>query len=114
MMRTVAEQPKRPSSITLISVFAIYSGLLSFYFVFRDGVQGLGPGNALFFILGGIIFLACGIGFWMMKRWAVYTYMVFAIIDQIILLLIGRWNLLGLLIPIIVIYVGYRHLSKMS
>lgn len=113
-MSTVAEKPKRPSSITLIGVLAIYAGLLSFYFVFREDIQGLGLGNTLFFILGGIIFLVCGIGFWMMKKWAVYTYMGFAIIDQIILLLIGRWNLIGLLIAIIVIYVGYRHLSKMS
>jgi hypothetical protein len=113
-MSTAAEKPTRPSSITLISVIAIYAGLLSFYFVFREGAEGLGLGNTLFFILGGIIFLVCGIGFWMMKKWAVYTYTGFAIIDQIILLLIGRWNLPGLLIAIIVIYVGYRHLSKMS
>ena len=113
-MSTVAEKPKRPSSITLISVFGIYAGLLSFYFVFRDGVQGLGLGNTLFFILGGIIFLVCGIGFWMMKKWAVYAYAVFGIIDQIVLLVIGRWNIVALLILVVVVYVGYRNLSKMS
>jgi hypothetical protein len=113
-MSTVVEKPKRPSSITLISVFGIYGGLLSLYSVFRDGVQGLGLGNTMFFVLGGIIFLVCGVGFWMMKKWAVYTYIVFAIIDQIVLLLIGRWNIMALLIPVIVVFIGYKHLSKMS
>jgi hypothetical protein len=110
-MNTVIEKPKRPSSITLISVFGILNGLLSFWFVFQGAAQGLG--NTVF-LLGGIVFLVCGIGFWLMKKWAVYTYIVFAIIDQVFLLVIGRWTILALLIPAIVIYVGYKHLSEMS
>jgi hypothetical protein len=102
----------RPSSITLISVLAIYATFLSFYFILRGEVQGIG--NTLFFALGGIIFLVCGIGFWLMKKWAVYVYAMFALIDQIVLLLMGRWTLMALLIPAIVVYVGYKHLSKMS
>lgn len=109
-----ATKTKRPSLITLISVLGIYAGFLSFYFIFRDGVQELGLGNTLFFVLGGIVFLVCGVGFWLMKKWAVYAYVVFSIIDQIVLLLIGRWNIMALLIPIIVIYFAYKHLSKMS
>lgn len=113
-MDTVAEKSKRPSSITLISVFGIYTGFLSFYFIFRDGVEKLGLGNTLFFALGGIAFLVCGIGFWLMKKWAVYTYAVFAVINQIVLFLIGRWNIVAVLIAVIVVYVGYKYLSKMS
>lgn len=111
---TIVKTPKRPSSITLISIFGIISGLLSFYYVFQNDIQGPSLGKTVFFVLGGIVFLACGIGFWLMKKWAVYTYIVFAIVDQIFLLATGRWNILGLLISVIVIYIGYRHLSEMS
>ncbi|HLO27616.1 MAG TPA: hypothetical protein VK249_00685 [Anaerolineales bacterium] len=111
-MTETTSKPNRPSSVTLISVLAIYSGILGFYFVFSLGNQNLG--GKLFYIFGAIVFLACGMGFWLMKKWAIYTYAVFAIIDQIALILMGRWNILALLIPVIVLYIGYKHFSKMS
>ncbi|HJW28060.1 MAG TPA: hypothetical protein VJ508_02295, partial [Saprospiraceae bacterium] len=94
--------------------FAVYGGLLSFFLIFRYGIQRLGPGNTVFFAIGGIVYLVCGIGFWLMKRWAVYTALAFGILDQIVLLLLGRWGIMALLIPLVIVYVGYRHLSKMS
>jgi hypothetical protein len=54
------------------------------------------------------------LGLWLMKKWAVYAYAAITIINQIALLLMGRWNLASLLIPAIVLYVGYKNLSKMS
>jgi len=113
-MTNEAMKTKRPSSITLISVFGIYNGLLSFHFIFRDGIQRLGPMNTLFFGLVGIVFLVCGIGFWLMKKWAVHIYAIFAIIDQIFMLVIGRWNIMALVFSAIVVYLGYKHFSKMS
>jgi len=113
-MTSATEKPKRPSLITLVSVFGIYTGLLSFYFIFRDGIQELALGNTLIFALGGIVFLVCGVGFWLMKKWAVYTYAVFAVINQVALLVMERWNIFSLLISAIIVYVGYKHLAKMS
>jgi hypothetical protein len=105
---------KRPSSITLISVFGIIGGLLSFYYVFTGGIVGRDVWNTLFLGLIGVVFFICGIGFWLMKKWAVYVYAVFGIINQILLLLMGRWNIMSLLIPALVVYIGYKNLSKMS
>ena len=105
---------KRPSSITLISVLAIYGGILLFWFIFQAGIQNFGVGNTIFFGMSGFIFLVCGIGFWLMKKWAVYLYAILAIVTQIFLLLTGRWTVGSLIIPAIVVFVGYRNLSKMS
>lgn len=105
---------KRPSSITLISVIGIISGLLSFYYIFTGGITGLDLWNILFLGLISVVFFICGIGFWFMKKWAVYVYAFFGIIDQIVLLLMGRWNIMSLLIIALVVYVGYKNLSKMS
>jgi hypothetical protein len=113
-MTNQVNKTNRPSSITLISVLAILAGLLSFNFLLSVGTQAVGVGNSAFVGLGGIVFLVCGIGFWLMKKWAFYTYTVFAIINQIVLLIMGRWNLMALLIPVVVVYVGYKHLSKMT
>ena len=113
-MTNETTKTKRPSSITLISEFSILGGLLSFYFIFQPGVQNFGIGNTLLFAIGGIIFLACGIGFWLMKKWAVYLFAVFAVVDQIFLLVTGKWNILALVLFGIVVYVGYKNLSKMT
>ena len=113
-MDNVTEKPKRPSSITLISVIGIYGGFLLFYFIINTGVQELDPLNTMFFAFGGIGFFVCGIGFWFMKKWAVYTYAVFAALNQVALLIMGRWNIFSLLISAIVLYVGYKNLSRMS
>ena len=109
-----AKKTKRPSSITLISVFGIISGLLSFYYLFTGGLKGLDVWNTLSIGFFGVVFMVCGFGFWFMKKWAVYMYTVFAIINQIFLLLVGRWNLMALLISVVVVYIGYKNLSKMS
>lgn len=105
---------KRPSSITLISVFAVYGGILLFWFIFQAGVQNFGVASAIFYGIVGIIFLISGIGFWLMKKWAVYLYTVFAVINFIFLLLTKSWNIMSLVIPVIVIFVGYKNLLKMS
>ena len=113
-MNDLTNKPKRPSSITLISVFGILSGLLSFYLLVSLDVQKTGILNFIFIIFGGIVFLVCGVGFWLMKKWTVYAYAIFGILDQFFLLVIGRWNIMALLITVIVVYIGYRNLSKMS
>jgi len=87
---------------------------LLFYFIFTTGIREYGIFENLFFGFGGIGYIVCGIGFWFMKKWAVYAYAIFAFIDQIALLMLGRWNFFSLLISIIIVYVGYKHLSKMS
>ena len=105
---------KRPSSINLISSFAILGGLLSFWFIFQAGIQNFGIGNTIVFAVGGIVWIACGIGLRLMKKWAVYLCAVFAVVNQVYLLLAGKWNLLSLILFAVVLFVGYKNLSKMS
>ena len=113
-MTDTTSKAKRPSSITLISVFGIYGAFLVLYWIISSGVQEFGLWNTIFLAFIGIAFLVSGIGFWLMKKWAVYTYAVFAALNQVALLVMGRWSIFCLLISAIVVYVGYKHLSKMS
>jgi len=105
---------KRPSSMTLVSVPAIYGGILLFWFIFQAGDQSFGIGNTIFYGFSGIMFIVCGVGFWLMKKWAVYLYAIFALINQILLVLTERWTLMTLILSAIIVYVGYKNLSKMS
>src|SRR5512133_276208 len=114
---TLEEKTKadRPLSITLISTFLIVGNLFLAWPLFRGTLlQGRSVGESLYFVLVTVISLVCGIGLWMMKKWAVYTYAALAVIIQIVLLVLGRWNLFSLLFAVIIVYFGYRNLSKMS
>ena len=117
-MTTSTTKTNRPSSITLISVFEILGGLLLIYFMFSPGIQNSAQGRSvwetLFFAFSGLILLISGFGFWLMKKWAVYTFITFAIISQVYVISVGRWNVFSLLILAIPIFVGYKHFSKMS
>jgi len=117
-MTTSTTKIIRPSSITLISVFEIVGGFLLFYFIFSPGnqnsVQDRSVWETLFFAFSGIVLLVSGIGFWLMKKWAVYAFIAFAIISQVYVISVGRWNVFSLLILAVPIYVGYKHFSKMT
>lgn len=114
-VNTEAAKANRPTSITLISLFLVAGPLLLFYSFFRGNtLQGQGVGFLVYFAVVSIGFIVCGIGFWMMRKWAVYTYTVLAVIIQIALLVMGRWNLFSLLLAAVVLFFGYRNLSKMS
>ena len=117
-MTTLTTKTNRPSSITLISVFEIVGGFLLIYFMFLQGTQNFAQSRSvwetLFFAFSGLVLLVSGIGFWLMKKWAVYAFIAFAIISQVYVISVGRWNVFSLLILAIPIYVGYKHFSKMT
>ncbi len=117
-MTTATAKTKRPSSITLISVFEIYGGFLLFWFLFSPGIQNFvqqhGVGETIFYGFSGLVLFVSGIGFWLMKKWAVYILIGLTLISQVYLLAMGRWNVASLLIQAVLIFVGYKHLSKMN
>ena len=117
-MTTATTKIKRPSSITLISVLEVYGGFLLFFFIFSPGIQNFvqehGVGETIFYGFSGLASIISGIGFWLMKKWAVYAFIAFAIISQVYVISVGRWNVFSLLILAIPIYFGYKHFSKMT
>jgi hypothetical protein len=54
------------------------------------------------------------IGLWKMIKWAVFAYTAFVVLNQVVLFSMGVWNIFGLLIPAIVIAIGFTYLSKMK
>ena len=60
-----------------------------------------------------VLVLVCMVGLWKMRKWAVYVYTGFCVINQLVLLAMGVWNILTLLIPGIYIAICLANLSKM-
>ena len=66
-----AMKTERPTVITLISIWEILGGLLLFYYIF--GGHGSSTVDVLHLVVGSFFSVICGIGFWFMKKWAVYV-----------------------------------------
>ncbi len=103
----------RPTLITLISVWMLASALMTVWFIFK-GYGASSPVNIPLFVVGGTVFLVCGVGFWRMKKWALYLFVVYALLDQVALLLLGRWSIFSLLFFAVLAYIGYRYRSEMT
>lgn len=54
------------------------------------------------------------LGLWMMKKWAVYSYAGLVALNQIVFLTMGIWSTMALIVPAIVIFFAFKHVSKMS
>lgn len=117
-MENTANRTMRPTSITLICVLGFVGALEISWAILYPSIsttlQRLGLGFSLYLTFSALFLFICMIGLWLMKKWGVYTYTALSVINQVVLVFLGRWNIGALLIPAIVLYIGYRHLSKMS
>jgi hypothetical protein len=49
----------------------------------------------------------------MMRRWALYLYTAMVVLNQVVLLAMGVWNIMALLIPAIVVAIGFAYHARM-
>jgi hypothetical protein len=113
-MNEITETAERPTSITAICVLGFIGALISVPLIFSPVAQQIGFGYLLYLGLSSFIALVCMLGLWMMKKWAVYTYIGLIALNQIFLLAMGLWSAMALLMPAVVIFFALKHASKMS
>ena len=104
----------RPIAITIICVLGFIGAALSIPLVFSDLARAVGSWYPPFLAFSALVGLVCMIGLWKMKKWAVFAYTAFVVLNQVILIAMGLWTVFALIIPGIVIAIGFANLSKMS
>ncbi|MFM7681920.1 MAG: hypothetical protein ACKO7P_04165 [Bacteroidota bacterium] len=82
--------------------------------IFSGIVGQIGSWYPPFLGLSAIIGFVCMVGLWQMKKWAAYTYTGFAGLNQIVLLIMGVWNVTALIIPAVVVGIVLTHVKKMD
>ena len=104
---------RRPTAITVICVIGFIGALFTIPLIFSDIARKIGTWYPPFLAFTAVVGFICMVGLWKMRRWAVFTYTGFAALNQIVMLAMGVWSILALLIPGIVIAIGFTYLSKM-
>lgn len=107
-------EKKRPAVITVICILGFIGVALTIPLVFSSAARAVGEWYPPYLALSAVIGLACMIGLWMMKKWGVVLYTALVAVNQVVLMTKGVWNLFALLIPVIVIVLGFAQFSKMD
>lgn len=113
-MNETTEKVKRPPSITIICLIGFIGGLIAVPLAFSTTAQQIGSWYPPYSGFSAVTGLACMVGLWMMKKWAVYTYTGFVVLNQVVLLAMGVWTITALLVPAIVVFFTLKHVSKMT
>ena len=118
----VTEQPeslpaspsRRPIAMTAICVLSGMGILFTIPLIFSEAAASIGAWYPPFLAASAAVGAACTVGFWLMRRWAVYLYTGVLCLTQIVLLAMGSWNIVALLIPLVVVIIGFIYLPRME
>jgi len=119
MSELIWRAPKRPLIITILCIVVGFGGLVALpliIYAYRELGHEFGAWYPPYAFLSGIIGLVCCYGYWQMRRWAVFLYTAFFVINLGILLATGtaKANPVGEIYPLIMILCGFIYLRRMQ
>jgi hypothetical protein len=109
-----ASPSRRPIAMTAICVVSGLGILFTIPLIFSEEAASIGAWYPPFLAASAAVGAACTVGFWLMRRWAVYLYTGVLCLSQIVLLAMGAWNIVALLIPLAVVMIGFIYLPHMK
>jgi hypothetical protein len=109
-----ASPSRRPIAMTAISVVSGLGILFTIPLIFSEAAASIGAWYPPFLAASAAVGAACTVGFWLMRRWAVYLYTGVLCLSRIVLLAMGAWNIVALLIPLAVVMIGFIYLPHMK
>ena len=109
-----ASPSRRPIAMTAICVLSGMGILFTILLIFSEASASIGAWYPPFLAASAAVGAACTVGFWLMRRWAVYLYTGVLCLSQIVLLAMGAWNIVALLIPLAVVIIGFIYLPHME
>jgi hypothetical protein len=104
----------RPVAITVICILGFIGAALTLPLIFSSTASAVGSWYPAFLGLSAAVGLVCMIGLWKMKKWAVFLYTALLVVSQIVLFSMGLWSPFSLLVPAIIVAIGFAYLSKMT
>ena len=112
-IETTTACASRPTSITVMCVMGFIGGLIQIPLIFTDIAGNIGAWYPPYLAFNAVAGFVYNVGLWKMRRWAFYTCTGFMALNLVVMLAMGAWNVFALLIPCIVIAIGFTHSSKM-
>jgi hypothetical protein len=103
----------RPTSITIICGFGFIGSLCAVAIFFLGSVSSMGAWYPPFLATSIVVGLVSFVGLWKMKRWGAFWYLALSLINQVVLLAMGKWSIIALILPAIVLAVVLPQFKKL-
>jgi len=107
-------QNKRPGILTAVCIVGFLGTLGAIPLLFSGSTATLGTWYQPVFILGTIVSLVSFIGLWMMKKWGIITYTVAYAVSEMVTVAVGMGNIFQLIVPGIIIAIGFSKYKLME
>ncbi len=109
------ESPRgRPLPVTIVCIVGFLGAAITLAFLFTPLPARVGSWYPPLLAGSAAIGLACMVGLWRMKRRAVQAYTIFTLCVQYVLIASGIWTPPSLVVPAIVMAIGWRYVARMS
>ena len=108
------EPQKRPVAITVICVLGFIGVAIAVPLAFTGVARLVGSWYPPYLLLSAGMGLICMIGLWKMKKWAAYTYATLFLVNQVVLLSMGLWNISTAILPLIVVGIALSQVKNMD
>ena len=106
-------EPTRPVAITVICFLGFFGALVTIPGIFSELARQVGIWYPPYLAVSVAVGLVCMTGFWKMRKWAVYAYGGFYVLNQLMLLSMGVWNPIAILVPGLVLAITFGYLARM-
>lgn len=104
--------PDRPTAITVIAWICAVGTVMTIL----GGISTLAAGLPLlgaYLLVLGVVAAVCTLGFFGMRKWAVWVYGA-QVAFTVVTMIFSQFNVLGLVLPAIVLALCVKHYSKMK
>ena len=110
----ISNKIKPPLSIKILTGFSIVGFISVFYSLATTQTQEIHEYYSILVGFSSFIGMISFIGMFLMRKWGVYLYSALSVFAQISLFSMGIWTVLSLIGPFIVLFFGFKHISKMK
>ena len=107
-------EKRRPTAITVMCIIGFIGAAFAIPAVFSDAARAIGDWYPPYLAFSSTVGLVCLIGLWMMKRWSIIAYTALTILNQVVFLAMGIWNVFAVAIPAVVIAIGFSYFNRMD
>jgi hypothetical protein len=106
--------PDKPFVITAICIIGLINAVQMLNLILSPMAKQAGAGYPVYFMFSVLLSLICIGGLWLLKRWAAFLYMALLIANQVVLAVMGYWEITAAIVPAAIILLLARNLDKMT
>ncbi len=112
-MNDRAVSGKRPAAMSGILVLGAIGAVALVWMASSGQLYGAPDWYMPYLFVSAAVGMTGIVGMFLMRKWGLYLYLGLFLLNQALMLSLGAWSLQALVVPVIVVVLGFRHFDQM-